>query len=136
MRSYWLGQPPIEMEMSQFLESSNIQSGWYPLVNGLCLRLWTLGWDGQMAQCKEKFGGLRFYPSGEVTDQMWQLIADAERDSYNICEFCGASPAGISKDRWWLKTLCAACDSRCRADTPEKYGRNPQLVPEDSFSTE
>jgi murein tripeptide amidase MpaA len=86
-----------------------------------------------VAQCKEKFGGLRFYldAGSTISDQMWQLVRDAEQDSYNICEFCGASPASISKDRWWLKSLCTTCDSQSRVETPEQYQRDPQSVPDE-----
>jgi len=133
LNSYFLGQPARELELPQFLESCEIGPGWHSLVSGLCLRLWSLGWDGRVAQCKEKFGGLRFYldASSTISDQMWQLVRDAEQDSYNICEFCGASPASISKDRWWLKSLCTTCDSQSRVETPEQYQRDPQSVPDE-----
>src|SRR3989304_3963970 len=59
------------------------------------------------AQVKEKFGGLRFYMDC-ATDYMIELIDEAEKKSYTICEVCGGlgklCSAGV-----WLKTLCKRC---------------------------
>lgn len=54
-------------------------------------------------QVKEKFGGLRFYMTS-ATDEMWDLISEAEHKSYRICEVCGKK--GRVRNRGWLKALC------------------------------
>jgi len=55
------------------------------------------------AQCKEKFGGLRFYMDG-ATDEMQALIREAENLSWHICEECGAK--GERRGGGWIKVLC------------------------------
>lgn len=120
-----------EIPLADFLTGS-VGSGWHPLITDLCLKLWSLGWDGRVAQCKEKFGGLRFYlaSGSDITDQMWELVTAAERASLSVCETCGTSPANLRKDRWWLKTLCDKCDTKSRNEHPDQYSRNPESVPD------
>ena len=85
--------------------SSGVGDGWVPLLDKLLEELCLLGLDPSkdIAQIKEKFGGLRFYldvqPNGAE-----DLIRKAEIESYSICEVCGAP--GCLMDGGWLKTLC------------------------------
>ncbi len=60
----------------------DIEEGWYPLVKELIEDLIELGWDKQICQVKEKFGGLRFYINGG-SDEIFKRIVKAENDSYN-----------------------------------------------------
>lgn len=78
--------------------------GWWPLIDELIEDLKKLGWDGQITQIKEKFGGLRFYIS-EGSMEIFDRIAKAEADSYHICEVCGES-GKLRGDLSWAKTLC------------------------------
>lgn len=57
----------------------------------------------QVAQIKEKFGGLRFYYDGgdSTVDAM---VSMAESWADHTCEICGAS--GKSRNLPWVKTLC------------------------------
>lgn len=60
-----------------------------------------------VTQIKEKFGGLRFYVDDVPEDrrkELYDMIADAERESYETCEVCGEP--GISRSDGWIKTLC------------------------------
>jgi hypothetical protein len=57
-------------------------------------------------QIKEKFGSLRFYMSNS-TEEIDQLIKEAERKSVEICECC--SRPGTIKPSPWLKCLCESC---------------------------
>ena len=78
--------------------------GWIPLIEELIKDLKELGWDGDIQQVKEKFGGLRFYINGG-SNAVFARIDKAEADSYKICETCGE--AGILRtDRNWVRTLC------------------------------
>lgn len=43
-----------------------------------------------VVQVKEKFGGLRFYVQN-ACEEIYDLISQAEKCSYGICEICGAS---------------------------------------------
>jgi hypothetical protein len=87
----------------------DIQEGWYQLVHDLIEELLSAGWDKHFKQCKEKFGGLRFYiVSGG--DEIYEIISKYESLSYEICEVCG-EPGELRKDcGWrggkWYKTLC------------------------------
>jgi hypothetical protein len=82
--------------------------GWFPLVAQLIKDLKALGWDGYICQAKEKFGGLRFYIN-EGTDEMFELIDKAERDSFNICEDCGGNGKNGKVTSFYFKTLCDDC---------------------------
>jgi len=59
------------------------------------------------SQVKEKFGGLRFYMSCG-TDEMFDLIDEADTASYKICEECASGDA-TQNDVGWIRTLCESC---------------------------
>jgi hypothetical protein len=79
-------------------------SGWYPLLKDLIVDLIVLGWDKQICQVKEKFGGLRFYIY-EGSDEIHARISKAENQSYEICEVTG-KPGQLRTDIGWIETLC------------------------------
>jgi hypothetical protein len=79
-------------------------TGWFPLIKELIDDLIKLGWNKEISQVKEKFGGLRFYIS-EGSDEIFDRIVKAERDSYEICEVTG-KPGKLRKDIGWFLTLC------------------------------
>jgi hypothetical protein len=63
----------------------DINDGWYKLVYELILNIRTNDeakgkWITKVTQCKEKFGGLRFYVTG-TSDKNWDLIREAEKKS-------------------------------------------------------
>lgn len=57
-------------------------------------------------QVKEKYGTLRFYMSCE-TDEIIDLISDAEALSSQTCESCG-EPAKM-RGKFWLEVKCDKC---------------------------
>lgn len=63
-----------------------------------------------VAQVKEKFGGLRFYLGGDVTDAIAAMVSTAERVAARTCETCGR-PGQLHAKRCsgWMRTLCEAC---------------------------
>lgn len=83
-----------------------IGPGWEDLVEDLIKDLIELGWNREVAQIKEKFGGLRFYINSG-SEEIFSRIMKAESKSYKICEQCGrdAEPQGSS----WIRTLCEVC---------------------------
>lgn len=90
-----------------------IGGGWYDLVLDLDTALAELDPNYTLYQCKEKFGGLRYYVSttlqGEaVIDEgvlgFWDLVREAESRSFKICEVCGAP--GVERQGPWIQTLC------------------------------
>lgn len=115
-----------EQEMNEFLESIgglvngwktdtppikdagyfSVGPGWYPLLKDLITDLIALGWDKQVCQVKEKFGGLRFYINA-ASDAVHNRISEAENQSYEICEVTG-QPGKLRTDIGWYTTLCDA----------------------------
>ena len=85
----------------------HIGPGWLQLVKELIEDLIELGWDKQVAQVKEKFGGLRFY-IGSGTDEIWKRITKAENESFKICEETGELGELRTKGGW-MRTLCDEC---------------------------
>ena len=63
----------------------------------------------RIAQIKEKFGSLRFYVRGPLSDDLRAQIVQAEHeDSLCICERCGA--VGKLREGRWRRTYCDNCD--------------------------
>ena len=81
----------------------SISSGWLGLVKELIEKAIEAGWDRQICQVKEKFGGLRFYINS-APEEVHNLIREAEKKSYEICESCG--DPGEPRRGGWITTLC------------------------------
>ena len=87
-----------------------IGDGWFKLVYELVNEIKVNdikkgGWVTKVTQCKEKFGGLRFYVTG-TSDKNWALIRTAEQKSYGICEETGSEVEVGTWTRDWTKTMC------------------------------
>jgi hypothetical protein len=82
----------------------DVDSGWYPLIKDLIEDLIKLGWDKQVCQVKEKFGGLRFYINSG-SNEIFARITLAENKSHEICETCGEK-GEMRTDLGWYRTLC------------------------------
>ena len=80
-----------------------IGNGWLGIVKSLIEDLTQLGWDKQICQVKEKFGGLRFYINSG-SDEIHKRITEAELKSHEVCEKCGEPGKSISGG--WIVTLC------------------------------
>jgi len=78
--------------------------GWYELIDVLCSKLSS---NVEATTVKEKFGGLRFYINNG-TDKDYELIFQAQRDSYRICESCGSTNQ-VKQTKGWISTLCKKC---------------------------
>lgn len=95
----------------RYEETLEAPCGWIPrirkLTEDIIERLgpdFTLE-DFEVAQVKEKFGGLRYYAYGERLDEVSDLIDEAERDCYKLCQICGASGSTVTTGHWMV-TLC------------------------------
>jgi len=86
-----------------------VGDGWLPILKELIQDLIELGWDKQLCDIKEKFGGLCFYINGG-SDDIINRIIKAQNDSYEICEYCG-NP-GEPRKIGWIKTLCDNCNNQ------------------------
>jgi hypothetical protein len=95
---YFTDRPPIKS--AGFF---SVDKGWYGIIKRLIEDLIELGWDKQILQVKEKFGGLRFYTNG-ISDDMHNRIRLAEDASYITCEKCGE--LGVIRGGGWMATLC------------------------------
>ena len=80
-----------------------VGNGWLGIVKSLIEDLIELGWDKQICQVKEKFGGLRFYINSG-SDEIHKRIIEAEIKSHEVCEKCGEPGESISGG--WIVTLC------------------------------
>jgi hypothetical protein len=80
--------------------------GWHGILERLVADLFALGWDGVVAQVKEKFGGLCFYIGGG-SDAIFDRIDLATDESYRTCEDCGEP--GHARDTGWVRTRCDRC---------------------------
>jgi len=91
--------------------------GWYDLLDDLCKKLTDLIMqldeddrkNFEADQVKEKFGGLRFYMTCS-TDEMEELIVEAEHLSERTCERCGAP--GEIRGEGWIMCRCDACHNQ------------------------
>ena len=80
-----------------------VGNGWLGLIKTLIEDLIQLGWNKQICQVKEKFGGLRFYIN-EGSKEIFNKISEAETKSHETCEKCGEPGKSISGG--WIVTLC------------------------------
>ena len=97
---------------------NGVGPGWWGICQRAHDQLIAIDPTYNPVQIKEKFGGLRYYfdslfpwdtPEWEA---MSKAVADAESESFTVCEDCGQPGELRSKDRYWLKTLCDQCDNR------------------------
>jgi hypothetical protein len=95
---FYTGREPIKD--SDFFCIGN---GWLGIVKSLIEDLIQLGWDKQICQVKEKFGGLRFYINSG-SNEIHKRITEAESKSHEVCEKCGEPGKSISGG--WIFTLC------------------------------
>ncbi len=100
--------------------------GWFAIINrlsqscekeiddliaqGVAKEFWP-----RIAQIKEKFGRLRFYIHGTVSDELLAQIEHAEFvESVSTCESCGGSGEPRQSRRWW-HTYCDDCEAEYMA---------------------
>jgi hypothetical protein len=81
-----------------------VGTGWFPIIKDLIEDLIKLGWNKQLCQVKEKFGGLRFYIN-DGNNEIFKRITEAEKQSYETCEKCGEK-GELRKYLGWYLTLC------------------------------
>lgn len=94
---------------------NSVGPGWRPMVDQLIEELFDQGWNGDLRQIKEKFGGLRFY-IGEANDRCHGLTEFAESLSDHTCEACG-QPGARTSVTGWLKTLCVVHAKLAKEDS-------------------
>jgi hypothetical protein len=83
--------------------SFSIGPGWNGLIKKLIEEAISAGWDKEVCQVKEKFGGLRFYINS-ASKEVHDIISKYENISYTVCEECGEP--GETRAGGWIRTLC------------------------------
>lgn len=104
-----------------------VGKGWYPILRALCSNIQShIDWkvkqghtiaQVEVAQIKEKFGGLRFYYDGG-DDQISGMVRMAEAWADIACEECGA--AGQRRSGGWIRTLCDIHEAERQARVEEQ----------------
>jgi len=102
---------------------SNIacRDGWFDIIWNLCEEIEAM--RPTVLQIKEKFGGLRFYASfpKDYSEQGWEVIREAEKQSSETCEECG-QPGEFRVRNGWRLTACDKCyDIYCKEHPVEDY---------------
>jgi len=88
-----------------------VDDGWYGILKELIIGIKAgdskekNNWITKVTQCKEKFGGLRFYVTG-TSKKNWELIRKAEDKSMAVCEFTGSEVEVGTWNDGWVKTVC------------------------------
>lgn len=96
---FYPDQPPILTR-----DFFAIGDGWLQIVRDLIEELIAAGWNRELCQVKEKFGGLRFN-TNEMPSACWPIVRKHEDVAYSTCETCG-KPGTIRTDRSWMQVLC------------------------------
>jgi hypothetical protein len=97
--------------------------GWSNILDQLISELIKIGWDKDLHQCKEKFGGLRFYV-GQTTPEMDTLISKAEREASKVCCACGVE-ATVTDGCY---EFCKSCHELDVANAAEWESRSEALA--------
>lgn len=88
-----------------------VGDGWYGILKELIIGIKAgdskekNNWITKVTQCKEKFGGLRFYVTG-TSKKNWDLIRNAEEKSYVVCEETGSEVEVGTWNDGWVRTIC------------------------------
>jgi ribosomal protein L37AE/L43A len=86
----------------------------------------------EIHQIKEKFGGLRIYLS-RYTDELRQMIDDAEEESYNTCEICGKYIKKPIVEHHWVYPMCRKCfrkGEEKKEETLKQFENKPKKMNE------
>jgi hypothetical protein len=98
INGYKTDRPPI-VSSGYF----GVGQGWFGILKNLIEESIDAGWDKQILQSKEKFGGLRFYTNG-VPEEVNDIISKYTKLSVETCEECGEP--GELRQGGWIRTLC------------------------------
>jgi len=111
MKKYSIINPDPLLQRNLMAFGFDCGPGWWQPICELLDKLQTIEDRDkiglEITQIKEKFGGLRVY-TNIGTDEIWNLIEEAEARSFTICEFCGKS-GKLRLNHGWYTTLCDEC---------------------------
>ena len=95
---FYANRPPIKSR--HFFA---VGDGWLPLIKKCIKECIKAGWNKEICQVKEKFGGLRFYIN-DGSKEIFDIISKYENISHTTCEECGKP--GKQRSGGWIRTLC------------------------------
>lgn len=103
---YWSHQGRFRIKSSI---SFDINDGWLQILHDCFEEMFLTGWNGELLQVKEKFGGLRIYLSGYYPE-IEEIIIKYSKLSYTVCERCSTTENVESRSSFgWSLTLCPTC---------------------------
>jgi hypothetical protein len=106
---YWFMKPDGANVLSDHFDC---EEGWHPLINEAIKKIERImkrdNLDIQIMDIKEKLGGLRIYLSS-TTDEIEEVIKEAEGKALTTCEICGSPGSFLSNFNGWYATRCTAC---------------------------
>lgn len=110
VHTYGLKVPGNQNKASHHVGS--VGEGWTGILRDLVQALIKAGWNKELHQIKEKFGGLCFY-TGTLTDEQAKLVSQAETQALITCEYCGVKKSNTVevclRGKSWVKTCCYSC---------------------------
>lgn len=94
-----------------------VGEGWHDLIDPIAEK--AKGEGVEVFGVKERFGSLRVVLKtwNEASDELKQMIAEAEAESRKTCEECG-NLGGRVDVGGWIKTLCDDCRTKLEKDLP------------------
>lgn len=116
----------------------DINDGWYQALKDCFEEMFQAGWDGELAQVKEKWGGLQIYLISYYPE-LEEIIKKYTQLSYTICERCGTTD-NVKCDNTcgWFLTLCPDCQQKIKDVHSQRIeqllGENSQASETDSTS--
>lgn len=101
---------PLTFKSLTYIEC---ESGWFNIIDSLACTIENhlkrldpeVADEMYVVQCKEKFGGLRWYMAGS-DDFIDGAVGLAENLSVITCEDCGCPAPKLRAVRGWIKCLC------------------------------
>lgn len=88
----------------------------------------------RIMQIKEKFGELRIYLS-HYTEELDEMISEAEDKSYNTCETCGKYIEGPIEEHHWIYPLCRECYDKWKTKREEAFRKIQERLHDPKEST-
>jgi hypothetical protein len=112
-------------------------NGWKEIIRNTDEKLKYIDPDYEIAQIKEKFGGLRYYFDsslyyGSVAHEiMDDIVRAAEYEASRTCELCGASKASdkveIRVHKYFYFGYCQACADKYISEAEARYAKYNML---------
>lgn len=84
-------------------EGTHIPPGWLGLVERAFEELILAGWNRNVLQIKQKFAGLVLLIDFGSPEELYDIVAAVEVESYTVCEVCGGPGVNIGN---FMATRC------------------------------